>query len=574
MSPTSRPPDSWGARLRRWAPRRADLTADLAVGLTGAVGSVPDGMAASALAGVGPQYGLYASFAGPILGGLTSSTVLLRITTTSAAALAAGELFSGVPDGERIPTLVTLVVLTGVALIVAGWLRLGRFVRFVSHSVMVGFLTGVSLLVALGQLSNVTGVATHGPNAVVKAWNVVTNLGDADPATILVAVLAAGFSLAAMRTPFASFGPLATLVVSAAVVGVFDLDSVATVGNIPAGIPAPQLPQLSVLTVDMVTAAAAIAVIVAVQGAGVAAATPNPDGTPSRLSRDFRAQGIANIGSGLFTGLAVGASVGQTALNLQSGARSRWAAVFSGVWMVAFLLLLSPAVEKVPTASLGALLIVAGLRAVDALELRSIWSTARSSRVVVATTLITTSLLPIQVAVAIGVALSALLTLYEESIDVRLSEHVLLPGGRIEERDPPARLRDRAVTILSVDGSVFYAGARVVADRFPSAEGVDRPVVVLRLRSQRRVGSTFVDVLALYAASIASAGGRLYLTGVSPDVLSRLRASGKLDLGETTFAEVAEPIIGESTHLAVADAQAWLASAGREAGGRSDPDEA
>lgn len=553
-------------------PRRSHLSTDLVVGLTGAVGSVPDGMAASTLAGVGPQYGLYASFVGPILGGLTSSTVLVRITTTSAAAVATGELLSGVASTDRMPTVAMLVVLTGVALIVAGWLRLGRFVRFVSHSVMVGFLTGVSLLVALGQLTNVTGVPTSGPNAVVKAWNVVTHLGQADPPTVLVAVLAAGVSFAAAHTPFARFGPLVTLVVAAALVGVFDLDSVATVGNIPAGIPAPHLPSLSVLNLDLVTAAVAIAIIVAVQGAGVAAAAPNPDGTPSRLSRDFRAQGIANIGSGLFTGLAVGASVGQTALNVQSGARSRWAAVFSGLWMVALLAVLSPAVEKVPTAALGALLVVAGLRAIDALELRSIWSTARSSRLVVTTTLVSTLLLPIQIAVAIGVALSALLTLYEESIDVRLSELVLLPDGRIEERDPPPRLRDRGITILTVDGSVFYAGARVVAEHFPRAEGVEQPVVVLRLRSQRRVGSTFVDVLAPYAAAIAESRGRLYLTGVSPDVLARLQASGKLDLGETTFAEVAEPVLGESTRQAVADAQTWLAEAhpGREP---SDPDD-
>src|SRR5690242_3174306 len=133
-----------GARrwLRTARPDGRTLRADLLAGLTGAVGGVPDGMSAAVLVGVNPVYGLYASVAGPVAGGLVSSTSLMVITTTSAAALVAGAALEGVPAERRPDALVLLTLLAGIGMIAAGVARLGRYTRFVSHSVMIGFLTG------------------------------------------------------------------------------------------------------------------------------------------------------------------------------------------------------------------------------------------------------------------------------------------------------------------------------------------------------------------------------------------------------------------------------------------------
>ena len=171
-----------GAWLRSLAPKRDTLKADAVAGLPGAIGSVPDGMAASVLAGVNPIHGLYASFAGPVAGGLSASTKLMVITTTSAAALAAGSALETLSPEERPGALFLLTVIAGAAMIAAGLFRLGRFTRFVSHSVMVGFLSGVAINIIAGQIPDLTGAEADGSVAAQKAWDVIIHPSRIDAA--------------------------------------------------------------------------------------------------------------------------------------------------------------------------------------------------------------------------------------------------------------------------------------------------------------------------------------------------------------------------------------------------------
>src|SRR3954465_13046593 len=141
------PPRAGGGPFTRWLrsikPDFGELKSDLVAGLPGAIGSVPDGMASGILAGVNPIHGLYASFAGPIAGGLSASTRRMVITPTTAASLAAGSTLAKVNADDRPAALMLLTLIAGVAMVLAGAFRLGRYTRFVSHSVMIGFLTGV-----------------------------------------------------------------------------------------------------------------------------------------------------------------------------------------------------------------------------------------------------------------------------------------------------------------------------------------------------------------------------------------------------------------------------------------------
>src|SRR3712207_1980062 len=174
-------------------------------------------------------------------------------------------------------------------------------------------------------------------------------------------------------------------------------------------------------------------------------------------------------------------------------------------------------------------------------------------------TFLTTLFLPIQVAVGIGVVLSAVLYLYTSSADVSVIELVERPDGRIEERKPPKQLRSHAVTVLDVYGHLFYAGARTLERLLPRTDGAERPVVILRLRGRASVGATLIDVLAAYDDKLRAVGGRLYLAEVSEGAYDQIARTGKLGTKDGVRAYKATRIVGEATHAAHADAAAWLA---------------
>ena len=553
-----RPARQW---LRSVAPERRHVKADVAAGLPGAISSVPDGMAASVLAGVNPIYGLYASFAGPIVGGLTARTKLMVIAPTSAAALAAGSALAGMDPEDRGEALFLITLLAGAFMVAAGMLRLGRYVRFVSHSVMIGFLTGVAANIVFGQIPDLTGAPAEGSFALAKAVDVITHPDRIDVPSLLAGLGALATLVALSRTRFGIVSALVALVLPTAVLILVDNSSVTRVeelGEIPRGLPMPHLPELGSLSLTVVAAAASVAVIVLVQGAGVAESAPNPDGTRADTNGDFAAQGFANIASGLFRGLPVGGSVGNTAINLTAGARTRWAAISSGIWMLLVLVLFGGLVGQVALPTLAAVLIFAGVGSLKPAEVKTIMRTSRDSRIALTTTFLATLFLPIEAAVGIGVALSLLLQLRTGATDLRVVELVPQPDGRMLERPPPTVLPSGRVTALDVYGSLLYAGARTLQVRLPDPTGSTSPAVVLRLRGRTSLGATFFVVMADYAHRLEAAGGRLYLSGVDPAMLERMTRSCRFEADGPVEAFQATDVVGESTVNAYHDAEAWL----------------
>ena len=399
---------------RRPGGRFATLRQDGLAGIVNAVVSVPDGLASAALAGANPVFGLYTSAAAPLVGGALQSAQLMQIATTSASALAAGQAVGGYPPEERAAAMFLLTALTGVMLAVFGVLRLGRLVRYVSHAVMTGFLLGVAVVLVLDQLAPLVGYSPTGRNEVVQVIDLALHLGELSVPTLLVGAATLAIAAGLGHTRLATVASLVALVVPSVFVALTASRGVARVADvspIPRGLPALTLPDLGLITPALLLAAFAVAVVVAVQGVGVSQSVENPDGSRIDASRDLLAQGAANVASGLVSGIPAGGSVGQTALNVSVGARSRWSAILSGVFMVLIVLLVPGLVGEVPMAVLAALMILAGLSAIDAREARSIWNTGGGARWSILATFVATLVLTVPQAVAAGVALSVLLHL-------------------------------------------------------------------------------------------------------------------------------------------------------------------
>ena len=545
------------------------LRQDVTAALINAVVSVPDGLASAALAGVNPLFGLYTSIAAPIGGSLLASAQLMQVSTTSASALAAAQAIAAYPEAQRANAMFLLVVLTGLCLVAFGLVGMGRLIRFVSHAVMMGFLTGVAVVLVLDQLAPLLGASPTGSNEITQFVDLLSRFERFDPHTIVVGVLALALAAGLARTRIGSFSSLFALVIPSLLVALLGWTSVSLVSDvsvIPRGIPTPSLPQLALLTPSLVGSAFAVAAVIAVQGAGVSQSVENSDGSRVNPSRDMFAEGVANVASGLLAGIPAGGSVGQTALNVSVGARSRWSGVLSGVWMLVIVVLVPTLVGDVPMAVLAALMILAGWSALDIREARSIWATGGAARWSILVTFAATLVLSVPVAVGVGVALSIVLALRSAASDVKIYEVIRLDDGRFAQAHPPARLPSNAVTVLEVVGSLFFAGARTLQEALPSPVGATRPAVVLRLRGRTSAGATLIEVLDDYADDLAEVGGRLYLSGVDERLAAQLRRAGKLDLDHAVHLVPALDVYGASTMQAIENARAWLGSGASEHG--------
>jgi SulP family sulfate permease len=534
------------------------VRADLLAGLTGAVGGVPDGMSAAVLVGVNPVYGLYASVAGPVAGGLASSTGLMVITTTSAAALAAGAALEGVPAERRPDALVLLTLLAGLGMIGAGVARLGRYTRFVSHSVMMGFLTGVAVNIVSGRLGDLTGGSGSGSYPLAGAVDLLLHPSRVHYAALLCGLGALAILIVSARTRLAAVGALIALVVPSVVVALTgaDVRLVEDAGAIPGGLPHPHLPDLSLLSFDLVTGALAIVAIVLVQGAGVSQSAAG-DEAPTTGNRDFVAQGVGNLAAGLLQGQPVGGSVGRTALNITAGARTRWAAISSGLFMLVILVAFAGLVGKVAMPTLAAVLAYAAARSLRPTEIHGIMKAGVTSWVALVATFVATLFLPVAAAVGVGVTLSLILQLNQEAMDLAVVEIVPLPDGRFVERPAPATLTSHHVIVLDVYGSLLFAGARTLGAKLPDPTAAQAPAVVLRLRGRSAFGSTFLQVVADYARRLEAVGGRLYLSGLDHAAAERLRKAGRIGVDGPVRGYEASELVGESTQLAYLDAETW-----------------
>jgi SulP family sulfate permease len=536
-------------------------------GLAGAIGSVPDGMATAVLAGANPMAGLYASFAGPVAGGLLQSTTVMVVATTSAAAVTTAEVMKAGP-ADPLRTLATLTVLAGVLMLLATRLGFARLMRFVSASVMAGFMFGVGLILILGQLADATGVTTSGGSTLAKAVNTLQQWQSFDVPSMLTAASAILISLGLGRGKLVAVAPLIAIVVPTVVLKVTGAD-VATVasssGPIAVGLPQLALPDPGLISPTLIASAVALTIVVLVQAAGVGAAYPNADGTAINVNRDFYAQGGSNIASGLVGGIPVGGSVGQTAFNVMAGGQTRWAVIFSGLWMLVFVVALGPLLSEVPIPALAGLLILAGFGSLKPRALARTWQTSKSSGAAALITMGATLLVPIHIAVLIGVVLSLILV----GINSASSAHVValepIAPGRWRRSEVPRSLSRGEVTVLDIEGSGAFASVPRLFAQLPAppedlpapGAAVARTAVVLRLRGHLRTNLTFTKALQTYAEAIAASGGTVVVCGIQPQTIAQLRSAG-LPASVTLLAQGEE--VDGSLAEAVGLADAWIAT--------------
>ena len=366
--------------------RRTWLRGDLLAGVTVAAYLIPQVMAYAQVAGLPVAVGLWAVLpalvAYALLGSSSSLSMGPESTTALMTAVAIGPLAAG--HSARYAQLATsLALLVGVFSLAAGLLRLGFVADLLSRPVLVGYLAGVGLTMIAGQLSRVTGVPVAGRTFAAEVGSFATHLGTAAPPTLVLAAAVLVFLfLVAWRWPQLP-GPLAillaTLVVAAAGLAVH---GVSVVGPIPAGLPAPQLPDIHPADVQKLLLPAFSVLVVGFSDDVLTARSFAKPAEAVRANQELLALGAANVGASLLHGFPVSSSASRTAIAVATGSRSQVYSVAAAGSVLVAVFFLRPVLARFPAAALGAIVIYAAIRLIDVAAFRRLFAFRRGELVI------------------------------------------------------------------------------------------------------------------------------------------------------------------------------------------------
>ncbi|MFE9139416.1 SulP family inorganic anion transporter [Streptomyces sp. NPDC007355] len=553
-------------------PRPSDVSAGLVTGLF----SIPEGMAYAAIGGFNPVTGIYAGVVPTIVSSVFARSVLMVTTLTSAIALTSQSVVkeAGLDAGDA-GNVAALAVLAGAVMLLLGVLRLGVVMSFVSNAVMTGFSTGIALQIITGSLKDATGYKPSGHNKLTQLADWAVHIGDWQLAATLTALTAvAVWALARLvgrLKPVAVLISLLVVSVGAGVLGT-DVELARDIGNIPAALPSFTAPDLSAVG-SLLPGAFAVALIGLAQAASIGPSVPNPDGSRPSVNGDFVAQGLGNIGGGLFGALPTGGSMSRTGVAVSAGAHTRWTGILAGLWLALLVLTLGSLAERIPMPVIGGLIIVIGCELIAGRlpDIRFVLRTSPLSATAMTVTFLATTQLPLQQAIVIGAVLSLLLYCVQAAGQGTL--HALVPAGPGDDHwrvapvpvhwrvaPVPDRIEPGTVTVLHYGGTSLFAEAPRIDEQWPDTKDARGAAVILGLRSVPDVPSSAVlKLLQRYARDLHAHGGRLYLAGVEPHLMDVLHRTGlTTELGPDAVLPATPDVFGAQRE-AVTRARRWMA---------------
>jgi SulP family sulfate permease len=526
--------------ITRWLPSydRRCLRGDLAAGIAVTALIVPKNLGYAGIAGIPLQNGLYAAAAGAIVYALfcTSRQISTGPSSSLAAVAGGAVVVAGIAGDEAAQLVAAIALVTGLLFLLLALLKLGWIARFLSKAVVTGFLAGAAVDVVIGELPKLTGTEADGDNAWRELGSWLGGLGDVHWATLAVGVAALALILWLRFAAPAIPGALVLVVAGVLAGALLDLGDagVALVGDVPRGLPAPELPDLDLVAdhaATVLVASAALVLIGFSQTAGDARMFAARHRYRIDVDQESVAQGMANVGAGLVQGMPVSTSLSASSLNESSGARTPAASLITGALVLLTLIVLAPVFSDLPTAVLGAVIIdavVFGM--IDVRELRRLRRVARFDFVIAAAAIVGVLSVGVLAGVVVGVALSLLWLIH-----VATSPPMPLLGRERGTRvfreldEHPEDETVPGVAVLRLDGGLFFATAEALEERVRGLVDAGADTVVLDCKGIDFVDAQGAEKLGEIHELLRLGGRTLRLAHVKRQVLAVLQADGVVE---------------------------------------------
>jgi len=535
---------SWLMPFRNWLPGvgRTELKADLIAALTGAIVVLPQGVAFATIAGMPPEYGLYAGMVPAIVAAFFGSSRHLVSGPTTAASVVLFSALSiiavpGTPD--YVTLALTLTFMVGVLELALGLARMGALVNFISHSVVVGFTAGAALLIAAKQLKHFFGVTMdsggHFHDILIEFGGHVADINTSATA-VAVSTLLIGIAVKRWlpRIPYMIAAMVGGSLVAVALDWLIGADKtgIATVGALPASLPPLSAPSLTLDHIKhLAPSALAVTLFALTEAVSIGRSLAARGGYRIDGNQEFIGQGLSNIAGSFFSGYVATGSFNRSGVNYEAGARTPLAAVFAGFMLMVIVLLVAPLASYLPKAAMAGVLFLVAWGLIDFEEIRHILHASKRETSVLAVTFFSALFLELEFAIFAGVLLSLVLYLDRTSKPRIVT---LAPDPRLPNRafsSEPGVPQCPQLRIIRIDGSVFFGSVNHVEQAFDRLRAEHPGQKHLALVAS---GINFVDLqggsaLAKEAQRRSADGGGLYLINVKQGLWEALERCGCME---------------------------------------------
>ncbi|MEJ6394269.1 SulP family inorganic anion transporter [Gymnodinialimonas sp. 2305UL16-5] len=488
----------------------ARLRIEVLAGLTVALALVPEAVAFAFVAGVHPLVGLYAAF----IVGLITALIGGRPGMISGATGALAVVMVSLVADHGVEYLFATVVLMGLIQIVVGIMRWGKFIRLVPHPVMLGFVNGLAIVIFLAQLSQfqVPGTAEASGHGMASGeW-----LSGAPLYTMLALVaLTMAIIWALPKLTSVVPAPLAGIGITAAIVLIFGIDvpRVGDMASIEGGLPLFHIPMVP-LTWETFEIILPYALILAAIGLIESLLTLNLVGeiTGKRggASQECVAQGVANTVTGVFGGMGGCAMIGQSMINVKSGARTRIAGIAAALFLLSFILFGSAVIEQIPLAALVGVMFMVVIGTFAWNSLKILFKVPRTDAVVIILVTVVTVATDLATAVVVGVIVSALAYAWQNATRIRARTYETPEGARVYQ----------------VKGPLFFGSAEGFGELFNP--GDDPSVVIVDFAESRVADQSALQAIEKLAGRYEAAGKKIELRHLTRDCHALLTKAGHL----------------------------------------------
>jgi SulP family sulfate permease len=513
----------------------ADFRADAISGLTVAIVALPLSMAIAIASGVTPDRGLYTAVIGGFIVSLLGGS-RLQIGGPAGAFIV---LVSLTAERHGVSGVILATLMAGMFLIVAGFLRLGTYIKFIPYPVTVGFTAGIAVIIFASQIKDLLGITLAGkePGELVpKLAALARCLHTANFSAVAVAAISITIIVVLRRLRPTWPGILIAVVVAALTTWALSLpvETIGTrFGGIPRQLPWPALPLFSLEKAQAVLPdAIAFALLGAIESLLSAVVADGMTGRRHRSNCELVAQGVANIGSALFGGICVTGTIARTATNVRAGARGPISGMLHSVFLLLFMLIAAPLASYIPLAALASVLVVVAWNMAERHEFATLIRSSRGDATVLLATFLLTIFRDLTEGILVGFALGAVLFINRMAQMTGIeAETPLVTADRADDggddRVPyDSRLAsDPDVLVYRITGAFFFGAASAVGTVLDSIADT-RKAFVVDFAAVPFLDSTAANAMSRVATKAERQGIRLFITGASPTVRRALLTHG------------------------------------------------